>query len=452
MADSKNQAPQGIKAPNAAAGTPIETNPKTRSATKMRNEIRVGAIALGAIILLAIVMGIMRHSAKQQAAATPQATTDKSVRSAGTGADKFTSSLEEKARRDKAKSGYGSSDTMLPTGTPADDVGNELNVPPTRIAQNGQGQPTGPHQPTPAELRLQREATEYQAALNSSLSKGGSAGMHASAAPAPPPSPAEALAQLARGWQANQAGAPSNGGPGAGAPDQNRQDDKIGFLDKARQPSNDANFARVERVASISRYEVKAGWDIPATLEQGMNSDLPGDVRGIVRENVYDTVTGKYLVIPQGSRVIGSYNSRITYGQRGLQVIWTRLTFPDGSSIDLGGLNGEDVRGLSGFRDKVNNHYGKLFAIAALTSVFAAGVELSQRQNGGNVYTGTPTVNQTISASVGQQIGQLGTTLAERQLNVQPTVTIPIGYRFNIRVRKDLIFDAPYADRQAVWK
>jgi type IV secretion system protein VirB10 len=183
-----------------------------------------------------------------------------------------------------------------------------------------------------------------------------------------------------------------------------------------------------------------------------MNSDLPGDVRGIVRENVYDTVTGKYLLIPQGSRVIGTYNSRITYGQRGLQVIWTRLIFPDGSSIDLGGLNGEDVRGLSGFRDKVNNHYGKLFAIAALTSVFAAGVELSQRQNGGNIYTGTPTVNQTISASVGQQIGQLGTTLAERQLNVQPTVTIPIGYRFNIRVRKDLIFDAPYADRQAVWK
>jgi len=199
---------------------------------------------------------------------------------------------------------------------------------------------------------------------------------------------------------------------------------------------------------------VKAGWDIQAMLEQEMNSDLPGDVRGIVRENVYDTATGRYLLIPQGSRVVGCYNSRVAYGQKGLQVVWTRLIYPDGSSINLGGLNGQDVRGQFGFRDRVDNHYGKLISIAAVMSIFAAGVELSQRQNNagaGAVYA-QPTINQTISASVGQQIGQLGTSLAQKQLNIQPTITIPIGYRFTIRVRKDLIFDAPYAERQAVWR
>jgi len=137
---------------------------------------------------------------------------------------------------------------------------------------------------------------------------------------------------------------------------------------------------------------VKAGWDIQATLEQEMNSDLPGDVRGIVRENVYDTATGRYLLIPQGSRVLDAT---------------TRASPTD-----------------------------------------------SQRQNNagaGAVYA-QPTINQTISASVGQQIGQLGTSLAQKQLNIQPTITIPIGYRFTIRVRKDLIFDAPYAERQAVWR
>lgn len=465
----KVKSPQGIKQPVNGA-SPI-LDPKAPIATKMRKEVRIAAGVLMGIVLLTIVVGILRHGAKQKQAGMQGATSNSPIQSAAGAAGKLTEGLENKARRNKTgvlgeqegirSSSAGESVLDQQGRVPAGDPAGELNLPPTKIAQRqpspgGNPPQTGPRQPSPAELRRQQQEAEELAARNSGLSKGG-AGMRGSGA-TPPPSPADALAQLAGslsrgGQQAPQQAAGAGSGAGRGEDDQNGQNDKIAYLDKSRQPQSEPGFSRVSREAPVSRYEVKAGWDIPATLEQGMNSDLPGDVRGVVRENVYDTVTGRYLMIPQGSRVIGSYNSRVTYGQRGLQVVWTRLIFPDGSSIDLGGLNGEDARGLSGFRDKVDNHYGKLFAIAALTSVFAAGVELSQRQNSGSVGVyGTPTINQTISASVGQQIGQLGTTLAQKQLNVQPTVTIPIGYRFNIRVRKDLIFDSPYAERQALWK
>ena len=463
MAPTPKGDPEGIKAPA------IVTEPKGPVGTKMRSEVRLGAIALGALILLAIVVGVLNHSAKKKAAGVQSAATDKPIRSAATDADKLTGSLQAKAKRanggtDAIQGSTAAAGVIAeaPAGVPAGDVGGELNLPPTKIAQTGGKQPgpnTGPRQPTPAELRRAAEEAQELAARNSSLSKGGSAGGNRIGGSAEPPNPLETLGKLASQLGSNpNPGAPGAAGAGSGGgqpdPDQNNQADKAAFLDKSRAPSNEPNFAQVSRVNALSRYEVKAGWDIPATLEQEMNSDLPGDVRGIVRENVYDTATGRYLLIPQGARVIGSYNSRVAYGQKGLQVVWTRLIYPDGSSINLGGLNGQDVRGQSGFRDKVDNHYGKLIAIAAVTSIFAAGVELSQRQNNagsGTIYA-QPTVNQTISASVGQQIGQLGSSLAQKQLNIQPTITIPIGYRFTIRVRKDLIFDAPYAERQAVWR
>ncbi len=470
--EPKKASPQGIKQPVAADSKAIDLNPKAPRAAKMRTEIRLGAMALVAIVLLAIVMGILKHGAKQKQAAMGTATSDKPVLSAAGAADKLTDNLQTKAKqkagvlgqRDQIEPAVAGEDVLggNRSAVPAGDPAGDLNLPPTRIAQRqpgaGAGAPAnGPRQPSAAELRREQQQAEELSARNSSLSKGGAAG-RSGGAPSAPQSPVDALSQLAGSLSRASAGA--QGQPGSGAAgaagrqddDQNRQDDKITYLDKNRQPQSEPTFSRVSRETAVSRFEVKAGWDIPATLEQGMNSDLPGDVRGIVRENVYDTVTGRYLLIPQGARVIGTYNSRVTYGQRGLQVVWTRLIFPDGSSIDLGGLNGQDVRGLSGFRDKVDNHYGKLFAIAALTSVFAAGVELSQRQNSNTTGFAEPTVNQTVSASVGQQIGQLGTTLAQKQLNVQPTITIPIGYRFNIRVRKDLIFDTPYAERQAIWK
>ena len=105
------------------------------------------------------------------------------------------------------------------------------------------------------------------------------------------------------------------------------------------------DYLRSIRSAPLSRFEIKAGWEIPAILEQSLNSDLPGELKALVTSNVYDTATGMYLLIPQGSRLIGQYDSRVSYGQEGVQVTWSRVIFPDASAIDLNGMVGLDSRG-----------------------------------------------------------------------------------------------------------
>jgi len=228
---------------------------------------------------------------------------------------------------------------------------------------------------------------------------------------------------------------------GSGNDPQNEQYRKQAFIEQTRGGAVD-NYLKSTRTPPIGKYEVKMGWDIPAILEQGINSDLPGEVKALVRSNVYDTATGKYLLIPQGSRMVGVYDSQIAYGQNRLQVIWTRVIYPDGSSINLDGMMGQDIQGMAGFHDQVDNHYKRLIGSALLTSAFAAGIELSQRQNT-SILT-TPTAGQTASAAVGQQLGELGSEITRKNLSIQPTIKVPVGYRFNVRVNRDILFDAPY--------
>src|SRR6266516_98457 len=147
--------------------------------------------------------------------------------------------------------------------------------------------------------------------------------------------------------------------------EQNQQDEKEAFLEKAsaRAPEN---YLKSTRTAPLGKYEVKAGWDIPAILEQAVNSDLPGEVKALVRSNVYDTATGKYLLIPQGSRMVGVYDSQIAYGQNRLHVIWTRIIYSDASSLNLDGMIGQDIQGMAGFHDHFDNHYKRLVGSALL--------------------------------------------------------------------------------------
>jgi type IV secretion system protein TrbI len=235
--------------------------------------------------------------------------------------------------------------------------------------------------------------------------------------------------------------APSSGQTGSAYDGQNGQSQKDSFLQKTRGRTVD-NYLKSTRTEPLSRYEIKAGWDIPATLEQAIDSDLPGEVKALVRSNVYDTATGEYLLIPQGARLLGTYNSVISYGQGRVQVVWTRIIFPDGSSINLDGMSGHDDQGRAGFHDQVNNHYARLVGFAVLTSAFAAGLELSQRQNT-SVLT-TPSAGQTAAAAVGQQLTELGAEVTRRNLNIQPTIKIRVGYKFTVRANRDMLFDGPY--------
>jgi type IV secretory pathway VirB10-like protein len=135
---------------------------------------------------------------------------------------------------------------------------------------------------------------------------------------------------------------------------QNGQTAKEAFLEKARSGAKD-DYLRSTRTPPLSKYEIKAGWEIPAVMEQGLNSDLPGELKALVAENVFDTATGKYLLIPQGARLVGLYDSHVSYGQNGVQAVWNRIIFPDASTIDLGGMTGQDAQGYSGFRQTVDH-------------------------------------------------------------------------------------------------
>jgi type IV secretion system protein VirB10 len=223
--------------------------------------------------------------------------------------------------------------------------------------------------------------------------------------------------------------------------DQNLQTRKEAFLAAARR-STPADYLKSTRTMPLSKYEIKTGWEIPAVLEQEINSDLPGELKALVTANVYDTATGNYLLIPQGSRLIGTYDSAVGYGQKRLQVVWNRIIFPDASWVDLGGMLGQDAHGSAGFSHDVDNHYKRLIGFAVLSSVFSAGFQLSQTQRTSVLQT--PSAGEIAASAVGQEVSQLGTEITRRNLNVQPTIKAPIGYRFNVRVNRDILFESPY--------
>ncbi len=231
---------------------------------------------------------------------------------------------------------------------------------------------------------------------------------------------------------------------GAGHRDTNEADDqerKEAFMNAIRSKPTDG-YLRSLRVAPISRFEIKAGWEIPAILEQGLNSDLPGEIKALVMSNVYDTATGIHLLIPQGSRLVGVYDSHIAYGQDGVQVAWNRIIFPDASSIDLNGMAGMDAQGNAGLREKVDRHYKRLFGMAVLSSMFAVAFELTQQRN--RTVLTLPSVEETAGATVGREIGQIGAQITRRNLNVQPTIKVAAGYKFAVRVNRDIAFEGPY--------
>jgi type IV secretory pathway VirB10-like protein len=217
-------------------------------------------------------------------------------------------------------------------------------------------------------------------------------------------------------------------------PNANDQTGKQGFLAQSGSTGSD-DYLNAGIQHPKSPYEVIAGTVIPATMIGGIDSDLPGEIIGQVRENVYDTATGKYLLIPQGSRLVGVYSSAVTYGQTRVLVAWNRLIYPNGDSIDLGQMPGSDVGGYAGFNDQVNNHYLRIFGSAILASLFSAGAQLSQPQNNSNGTTST----QILAASLGQQANTVGTMLISRGLDIQPTLKIRNGYLFNIMVTKDMV-------------
>lgn len=213
---------------------------------------------------------------------------------------------------------------------------------------------------------------------------------------------------------------------------QNMQDRKLAFVN-ATADKRTVSPDRIEKPAS--RYIVQAGAVIPAALITGIRSDLPGEITAQVTENVYDSPTGKYLLVPQGARLIGQYDSQISFGQSRVLLVWNRIILPNGKSIVLERQSGADTQGYAGLEDGVDYHWGNLLQAAAISTLLGIGSEL--------VLSGDNSLVRALRRGSQDTINQSGQTLVRRQLNVQPTLTIRPGFPVRVIVNRDLVL-TPY--------
>ncbi|RVI10290.1 TrbI/VirB10 family protein [Sinorhizobium meliloti] len=219
---------------------------------------------------------------------------------------------------------------------------------------------------------------------------------------------------------------------------QNMQDRKLAFVN-ADADRRTVSPDRVEEKASS--YILQAGSVIAAALITGIKSDLPGSITAQVTENVYDSPTGSHLLIPQGSRLIGQYDSQVAFGQSRVLLVWNRVVMPDGTSIVLERLQGTDRQGFSGLEDEVDYHWGQLFKAAALSTLLGVGTQLGSDDEESEIAQAIRESAQGTASNVGQQI-------VGRQLNIQPTLTIRPGFPVRVIANRDLVMQAYGATKE----
>ena len=217
---------------------------------------------------------------------------------------------------------------------------------------------------------------------------------------------------------------------------QNGQDRKLAFVNA----SVDRRTTSPDRVAApASSYVVQAGNIIPASLITGIRSDLPGQITAQVTENIYDSPTGHFLLIPQGARLIGIYDSQVAFGQSRVLLVWTRLIMPNGRGIVLERQPGANTGGYAGLEDEVDNHWGALFKAAALSTLLGVGSELGSTTGTG----GNSDVITALRRGSSDTLNQTGQKVVQRNLNIQPTLTIRPGFPVRVIVNRDLVLE-PY--------
>lgn len=225
-------------------------------------------------------------------------------------------------------------------------------------------------------------------------------------------------------------------------PDPNAQNEKREFMYSEGGQLTPQGYSSNVPIPQQFPYELKAGTVIPGIMISGINSDLPGVIMGQVSENVYDTSTGRYVLIPKGSRLIGVYDSRVTYGQNRVAVVWNRVIAPDGTSLNISGSPGMDRAGYSGMAGRVNEHWGRIITTALLASMFVAGAEIVNpgTVNGENNDNNRKSPRDVVAESVANTVLDVGARLMEKNSNIQPTIKIRPGTRFNVLVLQDVVF------------
>jgi type IV secretory pathway VirB10-like protein len=219
----------------------------------------------------------------------------------------------------------------------------------------------------------------------------------------------------------------------AGSSDLAAQDHKLAFLNGAV----DRRTVSPDRMQPpASPFVLQAGAVIPAALITGLRSDLPGQITAQVTEDVYDSPTGKILLIPQGARLIGQYDAQVAFGQSRALLVWNRLIMPNGRGIVLERQPGADPEGYAGLEDEVDNHWGMLFKAAILSTILSVGSEAGTSNNENSLV-------QALRQGASDSISQTGRQIVQRSLNIQPTITIRPGFPVRVLVTHDLVLE-PY--------
>ena len=210
------------------------------------------------------------------------------------------------------------------------------------------------------------------------------------------------------------------------------QDRQLAFLNAAV----DRRTVAPDRVAApASPYVLQAGAVIPAALITGIRSDLPGQITAQVTEHIYDSPTGRVLLVPQGTRIIGEYSNDVGFGQSRVLLVWNRLIFPNGRSIVLERQPGADTQGYAGLEDGVDYHWWDLAKAAGLSTLLAVGAELAVDDD--------DRLLRAIRNGGQDTINDAGQQIVRRQLNVAPTLTIRPGFPVRVIVTRDLVLE-PY--------
>jgi type IV secretion system protein VirB10 len=275
-----------------------------------------------------------------------------------------------------------------------------------------------------AEAERQRAAAERKAALESALMVQ-VAGSRTS--------PATTETAAAPAVMEGEAGVPVAFNPDRDPDSGRRQTDHLTGLGQAEDLNPHA------LVPPVSPYTLSAGTVIAASLITGLNSDLPGLVTAQVTEHVFDSVTGRILLIPQGSRLIGSYDSVVAFGQRRALVVWQRILLLDGSSIRIDNVPATDTAGYAGLAGKVDRHTWQLLKGVALSTLLGVGTELS--------FDDESDLVEAVRESTQESASRAGDQIVRKNLDIQPTITVRPGWPLRVVLHKDLVLRAWRGER-----
>mgnify|MGYP002779529931 CR=1 FL=1 len=296
----------------------------------------------------------------------------------------------------------------------AQERGQAVPLPPVTGAPGASPAPATP----PVDPAVQQARQEREAARTSRLFLGEASGARTASDGATQPVPAPPLSLP--------------GEPAAAAPAPGRGEAFLARDVDRRTASSD--WLR----PLASPYVLQAGSTIPAALVTGLRSDLPGQVTAQVTEPVYDSPTGRHLLIPQGSRLVGQYDAEIGFGQERVLLIWNRLILPDGRSLVLERQPGADAAGYAGLQDRVDNHWGRLFRAGLLSTLLGVGAELGNSGDGD--------IARAIRDGAQDSVGDAGQEVVRRQLEVRPTLTVRPGHLVRVIVTRDLVLE-PWGER-----